>query len=345
MEKFGSQVLSKLLRIFHKGKKLGKRGRQCLYPNCGKRAVDSHTVQKRGPIGLLACCGHVIQLKADFARADLPVTKAELVGVNAATTFPGFCPHHDQQVFKCIEEDALDPENPQHKMILCYRIVARKHWHCRSACAGGDRMAAAVRSEFPDVCSAMSGEDIISLRYKNTVNALASFKECFDELLASGSRCGVLCFWTKLIDMPPGFAGGACIHLPNEGVGDDAEGMAEPHLQEKTPSQWLVIVVHPMEKSTLLVACRHEHCTSRVINLWECLSGASQDELEQFVSELMLRYGDTLVFSPQYWESLGNESQDSIVAFRAAVARNAVEGLEQPRFPECNANLFAATRG
>ncbi len=78
---------------FHDLFKAMQRRRGCCYPDCVNMSISkSHSLQKKGPLAFIAEDSHVIT--PSFARNGsgyIPI----LVGVNKASTFPGFCPDHE----------------------------------------------------------------------------------------------------------------------------------------------------------------------------------------------------------------------------------------------------------
>ena len=77
----------------------------CMHPqapnDCEGGIVQAHTVQKAGGLRRIARDGHVYAAKADLAA----ITKAggkvpfQLIGINRASTFTGFCGKHDTSCF------------------------------------------------------------------------------------------------------------------------------------------------------------------------------------------------------------------------------------------------------
>lgn len=121
-----------------------KKNRGCFYPGCSSKKSDviqSHTMQKSGNLLLIADeSNHVYQYRVtttafrDFEKYGFfSPTK---IGVNRASTFPGFCAYHDKQLFKEIEDHPLIPT------ILQINLLA-----FRSLCSELYRKTAAVESK------------------------------------------------------------------------------------------------------------------------------------------------------------------------------------------------------
>jgi hypothetical protein len=68
-------------------------------------AIQSHTVQRRGGLAAIAEGGHVYSIKRgmrDIGKNEGHVDM-EKYGVGKASTFPGYCSHHDTILFKPVE--------------------------------------------------------------------------------------------------------------------------------------------------------------------------------------------------------------------------------------------------
>lgn len=92
---------------------------------CGAKIVQAHTVQKRVGLAGIAEEGHVISVHK--GAEDLFKNKGKFVpgriGVNSATTFPGFCDIHDSEMFRSVEtgEPTL---NQEAAFLLSFRTIA-----------------------------------------------------------------------------------------------------------------------------------------------------------------------------------------------------------------------------
>jgi hypothetical protein len=108
----------------------------CLAPGCccEAEAIRAHSVQNATTLELLQRNGKVVAPKLNLSFANGSRMAFEEVGRNQATTFRGLCAEHDAEVFRPIEQSALDLSNPQHLFLLSYRAVLREaHATAKSA--------------------------------------------------------------------------------------------------------------------------------------------------------------------------------------------------------------------
>lgn len=102
----------------------------CQHPDastttCSSTAsIQSHTIQRRGGLGSIAESGHVCSTKKAFANLEKRGGQVDMekIGVGLASTFPGFCNHHDTELFRPVEQanSKLDAYN---SFLLSFRAV------------------------------------------------------------------------------------------------------------------------------------------------------------------------------------------------------------------------------
>jgi len=83
--------------LYHKSwHDLGKamrRPRSCIYPGCADQSIPrSHTIQKAGPLSFISEGSHVVAPGFTSNSEGYSISR---VGLNDASTFPGFCQKHE----------------------------------------------------------------------------------------------------------------------------------------------------------------------------------------------------------------------------------------------------------
>ncbi|WP_145729681.1 hypothetical protein [Nitrospirillum pindoramense] len=87
---------SYLLYEYRKG---WERTRTCLTPGCSNHTIKSHTVQKNGPLKSVSYNNYVISPELTFNGPEI-----RRVSLEKASTFQGFCRHHDEVLFSGFEK-------------------------------------------------------------------------------------------------------------------------------------------------------------------------------------------------------------------------------------------------
>jgi hypothetical protein len=119
-------------------KRQAQRGR-CLHYSNGDRCneiVSAHSIQKGGQLNLIAEEGHVYRLSADLSvlRKNNGLPEFKKIGVNRASTFAGFCKHHDNTLFEPIDNFPLEPVKKK-IALYAYRCLCREYFVKENAVA------------------------------------------------------------------------------------------------------------------------------------------------------------------------------------------------------------------
>lgn len=104
----------------------------CLHPDanlsvCSGKIIKAHTIQRNGGLSRIARNGHVyhFDFNALTLRDNKGLPKVNLIGIRKASTFTGFCKHHDNSTFEPIEKNPFE-SNQEHTFLLAYRNICRE---------------------------------------------------------------------------------------------------------------------------------------------------------------------------------------------------------------------------
>lgn len=116
------------LRAYERKPVLGK----CMFwsAKCKAPPISSHLLSRSWLAQIADRSGHIIQFRLTMQdRVNKPGRlEAHRVGINEATTFPGFCGQHDNELFACLEKQPFSATREQ-LLALAYRSI------CCEACA------------------------------------------------------------------------------------------------------------------------------------------------------------------------------------------------------------------
>lgn len=94
----------------------------CIYKGCNEKAIQaSHTIQKSTSLLSISENKHVLSPSFDYRIENFILSP---VGVNSASTFPGFCSRHEQ-IFRKFE-DKKEFINEQDFRLQIYRTICRE---------------------------------------------------------------------------------------------------------------------------------------------------------------------------------------------------------------------------
>lgn len=96
---------------------------------CSKKIARAHTVPKASSLQAISRSGHVYGFIPSFENLERNngFMEPELVGINRASTFTGFCTFHDDQIFAPIEK-ADFVGSAEQCFLLAYRALSREYY-------------------------------------------------------------------------------------------------------------------------------------------------------------------------------------------------------------------------
>lgn len=100
-----------------------------LKSECSGRIINAHTVSKSSSLKSIAKNSHVYGLSPSIFKIHKSNGKSEpeLIGINKASTFTGFCSFHDNSLFSIFEDTSFTLEKEQ-LFLISYRALAREYY-------------------------------------------------------------------------------------------------------------------------------------------------------------------------------------------------------------------------
>lgn len=114
-----------------------KQKHQCLFDDCEKQAINSHSISSTSALALIAENNHLIA--PVFDRNDIGNDVKEYlsndeinlefkpIGINNASTFKGFCADHDSSIFNNIDKHGIISQR-EDVLLQLYRIASRNYF-------------------------------------------------------------------------------------------------------------------------------------------------------------------------------------------------------------------------
>lgn len=99
---------------------------KCMHPGCTEHAINSHLLQRHGLLDNLTNDGHLYEIKylnPNYWMNNPIRFEFKRVGINDAISRPIFCKHHDNALFKKIENENTSWQNYEAQLLLSYRAL------------------------------------------------------------------------------------------------------------------------------------------------------------------------------------------------------------------------------
>ncbi|MEC8525178.1 MAG: hypothetical protein VXZ24_13160 [Pseudomonadota bacterium] len=282
----------KISRVRHDCvKKVKKRSRKCLVDGCSELAIGSHVIQRKGALNKISESGKLIRPIADGFKKCIDFKE---VGIKKPCTYKILCNKHDQEIFEYIEKGYVNFLDDRSLLLLSYRAV----------------LAEIVKLENIVSATELEVEDKILRDYvdkgkydnhmqkkKIQISRIFSYKKFLEEDLNSeGSKKFI--FLTRIIDRIPICA--SSIFSDIRGRSREVEkmdGLDVVFLPE------VIFNIVPIDdnKSVLTLGFLKKD-ESHVSDFLKDFPNGSQEEIEIFISDILLRSMNYWFSSPKFYE-------------------------------------------
>lgn len=118
--------------IKKKTKRFSKK--ECMVPpgmrhQCSGQIIKAHSISKSANLKGLAVGGHVYGFSAELSelKRSNGRLRPKAIGIARASTFLGFCSHHDSAIFSCVENEEFAARSDQ-MLALSFRSVCREFY-------------------------------------------------------------------------------------------------------------------------------------------------------------------------------------------------------------------------
>lgn len=234
------------------------------------------------------------------------------LGIKKASTFTGFCEHHDNAVFSEVEDHTFIPTKRQ-CFLLAYRGICREFYMKQAQNYGTSLIKRLAGSE-------NNRAQYYQASVSRGVDDISRLKKEFDKVLISGDLDRVSCFVVIFNDTPKVACTSAlfpyndfsdCIVQELDNLEVDVEGFGF----SLTPTG-------SGGAAVLSFLSENRACENFVDSIRSTDLETVPDALVRFVFSNF----ENMFFSPQWWESLPNSDQDSLIR-RINTAVSLTEGV------------------
>jgi hypothetical protein len=265
----------------------------------------------------LADDGHVIMPTMKLMVPPPAIIEFKNVGINNATTFAGLCSHHDNAIFRSIDDEQPDVNDPRILFLLAYRAVIREY---HVVLQNAMRFQSTYQKRVEVGLS--PGTEPCNFGMFATEHLMNSFecyeyKKLFDEIYLSERWNDLEHYVIVIENQHPTIAVNSMFSL------DDVDPIDTPRA---------CLNVFPANDSTVVVvisSTSSDH--ARVTGHLHKILNAETHLLKYLLSKLIIQCCDNFVISPEYWRKLPRETTDAITEFYIETIQNNNEHHEDER--------------
>lgn len=278
---------------------------------CSGDIVRAHTLQRQGAISEISEDGHVLGL--NFHPSVLSRTNGwpemRSVGQKSASTFTGFCAHHDNSLFAAVEDESFEASREQ-CLLLHYRAACRELFQKSAMAASVDLFQDADRGRQP--VDQFLIQNHVSGLFEGTQSGLSSMaarKAHLDELLVDGQYDTVRALVLWLCQPPPLMSAG--------GIFPDEDFDGEP-LQDLSRTDFtaefmgFTLAASGGNGFSVLTWIQGQGSTAEAVAT--SLASRSPDEIVNLLAVFAFEYLENTLCRPSWWNGLSENSQKRLLA-------------------------------
>ncbi|WP_458718142.1 SEC-C domain-containing protein [Pseudomonas gregormendelii] len=275
-----------------------------LQSECTSKIVRAHTVSKSSSLKEISVDGHVLSFYSN-AKENIKAGKLSpaKIGINKASTFSGFCSHHDKTLFAPIEDNPF-VVNYEHCFLVAYRAVSSEVYVKNAGSKvfhdikGFDKgLPLNQQIAFQQFAgSAYNGNDL-------TKNDLAYIKGKLDMMFLEG-RVSQLKHVVFELERPPDIMGSAIV-APRFGFDGQSMQIISQNVKE-VPDYIIINSFSNAEKGYIVFSWLQEHAnTAHKLIKQFAENNYTSDHLVIFMISLI----ENIYMHPVWWESLESKLQ------------------------------------
>ncbi len=277
--------------------------------DCTESIVRAHTIPKSRSLKSIARDGHVYGYSLTFAKLTEHNGKVppELIGINRASTFTGFCEKHDTELFAPVETRRF-ASTPEQCFLLAYRALAREIY-TKNANADlsdvrkemdkgrpeSDQFAIQMQSFLFDVG--------ITAGQRDNLRHLAEMNSC----LAAGDYSTTRAYVVEFDEPPPVMCSGGI--FPKETFdGVKLHDLSDP---EDQADLLTISSFYDGDKGYIVLAWL-EGSDKRSIPFVESLQTISTEKLTGALIRMIFEYLENTYMAPEWWEALTDGQMETL---------------------------------
>ena len=316
----------------------------CLAPepmtvDCSGSIVRAHTVPKSGSLRKIARNGHVYSLVPSPENMIKYQGRLhpELVGINKASTFTGFCSEHDNSIFSKVEKEPFLGSQEQ-CFLIGYRALARELYTKRALVSGSNIRRQADRGKpLEQQYTIQEMNSLMAIGASAGLHDNEHYKSIFDGILLSADFSRIRAYIVEL-GSPPSVMCSAALFPEQDYEGNTLQDVAD-----------LQVLPHLLSFSAFCGGNR-----GFIVFTWlpEC-DGTCQQFIHSFrvlppdrMIDGLIRFFfescENLHIRPEWWEQLESNKRESLIDRLSASASSSIarepgclvdDGIEYDHWP------------
>ncbi|QKS72595.1 hypothetical protein FLK61_38940 [Paenalkalicoccus suaedae] len=291
--------------------------------NCSEKIIKAHSIQNNKILDVISDNGHVLMFSHDINEEAKLTSKMKLKGRKIATTFSGFCGHHDTSLFNPIENSDYSLGNKEQEFLFAYRAMA-KEYHAKKSVGELYRYILKLIREkkFEEINQHFRGkntpsvEQIIFMREsiyqsikgnEDAEKRADKFREWYNEWLLLRKFENITTYTIK-------FEGEFHIAVSSmTNLERDLDYNLINNLNDwETMLAPIFMTVFPQNGSTYVLLSNFTRNNRRFKKLISQIENSSIEEQKVIISDIIISYMENFAYSPALWENMNDKIKKEI---------------------------------
>ena len=322
------EILERFVKVYQKGK--------CSHRDAGPNSckgsiIKAHTIQRNGGLNVIASNGHVyslLQSRKLFEEDKYnPETGPNKVGIGEASTFAGFCAHHDDEVFAPVEKQPFQGTLEQIGL-LGYRAVCHELFlkECSLEVA---KILRDLDRSFP-VSQQVIHQQLISWWESGIVKAIEEIQvlKSFYESLVLGPSFENIGYYVVVFDSPPEIMCTGALQATHDFRGNQTAELGSLAV----PAHWMTFSLIATDTGGAAVfSWPLPHFRSA--DVLKSLDDLTSEERSHAIVRFAFEFFENTYFSPEWWEGIEQEVRISLKE-RQVRGLDVFDGEQEDPHPE-----------
>lgn len=280
------------------------------HSECSDKIIKAHTIPKSSSLKAIAKDGHVYGFNFSLSNINKNYghLKPELIGINRASTFTGFCKTHDDKIFAPLEKNIFESSLEQ-CFLLTYRAFSRE-CYTKTAMANLHEL----RSSLDKGKSIKKQMDIQMKNFLINLGATAGLKDNqfhkskFDEALVKEdfSSCQAIVFEFNL--PPPVMVSGA-VNPDFDFNGNHIQDLSD---FESVPNLLAMSSFYDGKKGYIVMSWQ-THSSEAPIKLVQSLLNKTKSEYEKYLVQYMFKNFENCFMEPYWWDTTSESNKKILI--------------------------------
>jgi hypothetical protein len=289
--------------------------KDCLAPKpmkaqCSGTIAKAHTVPKSSSLQQIARNGHVYSFVPGIQNIEKGKGKLppQLLGINKASTFTGFCSFHDNAIFSKIERQSF-MASQERCFLLAYRSLTRELYNAKALVPLLDLMRQTDRGKpLVQQFAIQHMTNLISEGSSKRLQDTEHYKAIYDNILLSGDFNGVRAYIIEL-DSPPPIMCSTSI-LPEESF--NGEKLQDVDDIKVTPHLLSFSSFYGGKHGIIAFTWLPESDPTCLLFI-NSLKALPPDRITDSLIRFFFEFSENLHIQPDWWENLAVDKRESLI--------------------------------